>query len=368
MLAVVEDEEQAAVPEIFHQGFDDRPARGFLDPQHARHGLRHEARVVHGCELDQPDAIREFVDQIGADLQRKPALSDAAHAEQGQEPELHEQLLHFAQLGLAADERRELVRQVVGRRLERTQRRELVPQARVQELVEGFGRSKIAQADRAELAQPHLLRQAAAHHARHRVRKQHLSAVRRAHDARGAVDGRAVEVAVARLSGAGVQAAAHLQGYAGRRLRIGERELQLYRRAERVASVVENGMQAVARLLHHHAAIALHRRARDGVVLGERRPHPLRVLFPHPRAAFDVGEEIGPGFGLLVQVKSPRHTVRQMNGDRLALVTCAAAVPAQPVDAPSLLAVRPRRSRRCTPGDSACTMRRQNPGGHHETA
>src|SRR2546427_103673 len=134
------------------------------------------------------------------------------------------------------------------------------------QLEDALGKGQIAQAHRPEVAQRDAAGQALTDHGGHRLREQHLPAVRGAHDTRGAVDRRTVEVLVPALVGARVQSAANVEG---------------------------------------DAAVLLHRRTRDGVVARQGRPHPLRILFPHPGAAFDVSEQIGPDFGLLVQAKPP---------------------------------------------------------------
>ena len=66
------------------------------------------------------------------DLQRQPRLAEAAHAQQRQQARFPSSALASRQLPLAPDERRELLRQVVRRRLERAQRREILPELRMQ--------------------------------------------------------------------------------------------------------------------------------------------------------------------------------------------------------------------------------------------
>ena len=53
---------------------------------------------------------------------------------------------------LAPDERRRLLREVVGRRLERAQRREVEPELRVDDLIDVFGRREVLQAHAAQVA------------------------------------------------------------------------------------------------------------------------------------------------------------------------------------------------------------------------
>ena len=122
-----------------------------------------------------------------------------------------EQRLRLRELALAADERRELLRQVVGRRLERAQRRKILPQLRMQHLVHVLGCRQIPQPDRAEIAQGDLGRQPVADAVDDRLRHEDLPAVGRFHDARRAIDRTAEEIVVAALDDAEVQPGTHPQ-------------------------------------------------------------------------------------------------------------------------------------------------------------
>ena len=115
--------------------------------------------------------------------------------------------------------------------------------------------------------------------------------MRRAHDARRAVDRAAEVVAVAPLDHPAVHAAAHAQREAAVGRRLGQRELQVDDRGDRVERIVEDGVDAVAQHLDDGAAVPLHRAAHERVVARERGPHPLGLLLPEPAAAFDVREQ-----------------------------------------------------------------------------
>jgi hypothetical protein len=90
-----------------------------------------------------------------------------------------------------------------------------------------------------------------------------------------------------------VQPAAHAKCDVVCRRRIGDRALQLQRRANGIERIVERRVQAVADHLDDDAAMILDRRARQRIVARQRIGHALRLLFPQPRAAFDIGEEQG---------------------------------------------------------------------------
>ena len=153
MLAVVENQQQGTILDKLDQCFGHRAPRLFLDAQHRCHRLRHQLRIGDWRELHEPDAIRIFVEHVGCDLQRKAGLAEAADAVKRHQSRFAQHLLHFGELALAADERRDLVRQVVRRRLHRAQRGKLGTQLRPDDLIHALGMREIAQPHAAEIAQ-----------------------------------------------------------------------------------------------------------------------------------------------------------------------------------------------------------------------
>ena len=118
-----------------------------------------------------------------------------------------------------------------------------------------------------------------------------MAAVRRAHDARGAIDGAAEIVAVTVLDGPHVNAASNRDRNAFRGGWIDKRALQRNRGFNGVRRIGEHGEHAVAHHLDDRAAAFHDRRAAERVVTHQCRTHPVRVLFPQPGAALDIGEE-----------------------------------------------------------------------------
>ena len=113
--------------------------------------------MVGSCK---PDAVRIFLQHVGSDLQGQTCLAEAAHSKQGQQPRALEQALGIGKLALAPDERGNLLRQIVRRRFERTQRREILAEAGVYELVDMLARRQVAQPHAAKIAQGYRRRQA----------------------------------------------------------------------------------------------------------------------------------------------------------------------------------------------------------------
>ena len=203
------------------------------DAERGRHRLRHEPRVGQRRQLDEPDAVGIVVEHVGRDLQRQPRLADAARRRSASAAASCR-----AAVSTSASSRSrptndvDLLRQVVRRRLERAQRREVLraaADARPGRRARGArGRAAAPRPGRA--ARPPAGRRSA-HEVDDRLRQQHLAAVRGAHDARGAVDRRCRSSRcrdARRRPRAGRSARA---ARARRWPRIGERELEVERRA-----------------------------------------------------------------------------------------------------------------------------------------
>ncbi len=277
MLAVVEDQQQLAVAHELDDRLDDGTTGVFHDAEHRRDSLRHEPRVGDRRELDEPDAIGKLVEHVSSDLQRQPRLAEAAHSEQREQPRAPEQLADFGLAAFAANERRHLLRQVVGRRFERAQCGEFLAKLGMHRLVDVLRTREVAQPHAAEVAQRHARRQSLADGLDDRLREQDLATVRGAHDAGRAVDGAAEIIVVAGLYGTGMQPAADMQSHVRGRCRIGQRDLDRERRAERVGGLTEHGMEPIARGLHNAAVVLDDGRTGERVVTRHRLAH-LRGL------------------------------------------------------------------------------------------
>ena len=83
-----------------------------LDEAHAGGDLRRDqARVAHGVEAHEADAVREGVRGVGGDLHRQAGLARPAGTGQRHEAVLRQQPPGGGELAIAADERRQLRRQ-----------------------------------------------------------------------------------------------------------------------------------------------------------------------------------------------------------------------------------------------------------------
>ena len=151
VLAVVEDDQQRVLAQVLAQALGDGLAGVLADTQHVTRGVGNQRWVANRREVDEPHTVGIAVQHVGGDLQRKPGLAEAAHAEERQQPRSIEEPLRLGELGLAPDERCRLLRQVVGRRLERAERGKILAQFGVQQLVDMFARCEVAQPHGAQI-------------------------------------------------------------------------------------------------------------------------------------------------------------------------------------------------------------------------
>ena len=144
VLAVVENEQQLVFTDVGAKRLRDRSAGLFVYAQDLRGDIRNQRRISDWREVDKPDTVRIFLQHVSPDLQGQPCLAEAAHSKQGQQPCAFEQALGIGELAPPPDERRNLLWQVIRRRFERAQRREITAQLRVDELVDVLARRQVA--------------------------------------------------------------------------------------------------------------------------------------------------------------------------------------------------------------------------------
>ena len=108
----------------------------------ARRSMGMYSPLTERREFDEPHAVAEAVEQIGRDLQGEARLADAARADQRDETMLLDQRGDFGDLRLAADEGRDLQRQIVGETFERSQRREVGNEIGCEQLIDVLGAAR----------------------------------------------------------------------------------------------------------------------------------------------------------------------------------------------------------------------------------
>ena len=85
VLAVVEDQQGAAVPEVRAHRLQQRPIGLFAHAEHLRRLADDQRRVADRRQVEEPHAVGKVVDLLRRDLQRQARLAQPAHADQGQQ-------------------------------------------------------------------------------------------------------------------------------------------------------------------------------------------------------------------------------------------------------------------------------------------
>jgi hypothetical protein len=188
VLEVVEQQQQPLVLQMLAQQLPRRPHTPVADGQRLRDGGQDDA-IGEGGKVDEPDAVRKLLQQVGGELQRQAGLAGAARPGQRQQTHLAaaEQRPRPRQLPRTADERRRLHRQVRRPVLERPRRRELRAQTTRQQLVDPLRLREVLQPVLAQVAQRQLGQRRLVQQLARRLREQHLTTVGSRPDAGGAM-------------------------------------------------------------------------------------------------------------------------------------------------------------------------------------
>ena len=294
LLAVVDHQQRVEIAQLFGQRVDERTPELLAQAEHAGDRLRDVAAVRDRGELRAPHAVGVNVELVGRRVQREAGLAAPAGTGQRHQPVLAHGLAHRGDLGVTADEARNLRGQVRRHRAERAQRRELVAEIGMHELPDPLGPAEILQPVQPQIAQLGAVGQRIDHQIARGVGDQRLPAVPDRAHARAPDDRRAEVVAgIAQANLAGVERHAHAH-FATRGPRfLRERALHVERRGHGVRRPREGADHAVAFTLLDRAHAAVQR---DGgfeqlVVTGDRDRRLVGTRLPELRRALDVGEQ-----------------------------------------------------------------------------
>src|SRR2546426_5640262 len=115
MLAVVQDNQEPATREIAFERVRKCAARLLGDSKRRRDRLRNQIGTSHRGQLDQPDTVREVLQELACGLQGETSLTDPAWSRQRQEPLGQVRLLDGLHFLLAAPETGQLSGKVMRR-------------------------------------------------------------------------------------------------------------------------------------------------------------------------------------------------------------------------------------------------------------
>jgi hypothetical protein len=192
---------------------------------------------------------------------------------------------------VAADQRRRLPRRVGRAILGRSQRRELVRQARHVDLMHVHRLQRVVERMGAEMAQRVAILALGGDQLRCGRRDEHLAAMAERQQPRDAVERRAEVVAFTPLRRPDVNGHADRQPVDAAEIGARERLLRVDRSADRVGWPAERRAERVAARLEHLAAMRSHRLAQDLVVGAQRFLHGRAMVEPLETRSLNVGEQ-----------------------------------------------------------------------------
>ena len=296
VFAVVDDEQCASISEPSDHGVEQLDLGGGLHPEDIGDRCQHRARLTERRELDVPDAIGVDVDEIGGDLQGEAGLPAAAGSGQREQSGVLDQGMDLGEIRLAADERSELCRQVVGHLVDAPERTEHVGEVRVAHLEDLLGSAQVLESVRPQVPEVDLWGEGVGDHLGTCPAREHLAAMAQLADSCGADDRLAhVVLRVAQPRLAAVERHPHPDLDPGRPRLCEDRPLRGDRGGYRVGAALERGDDAVslALLERQRPTMGADRVVQQVVVALDDVGHLLGMGLPEMRRALEVGQEEG---------------------------------------------------------------------------
>ena len=147
VLEVVEHEKKALVGQERRDSVLERLHGALPNPKGGCDGRQDQRRIRQRRQIHKPDPVRKGIERFACDSQRKACLARSTRTGKSHEPcaFAFEEPADLLDLLLATDKRRELDRQVVPAPIKAVQRRELMREVRVQELIDPLRLQQIPQ-------------------------------------------------------------------------------------------------------------------------------------------------------------------------------------------------------------------------------
>ena len=175
--------------------------------KHAGDGRGDQGRIVEHTQIDEPDAVRKVLQQVGGGLDGHAGLADASRPSDREEPDIltAQQVNNPSNLILATEKRGRFHREVVQASGQGSNRREVGSQVRVKQLEDVLRSVEITQRVFTEVAQARTRGQGIASQVLRHQCEEDLTTVGSGHQAGEAIESRSEVVPVTRLSGGSVQ-------------------------------------------------------------------------------------------------------------------------------------------------------------------
>ena len=293
VLAVVQQQEQAALADRLHHRVHDGQARVLGYAQHGGDGDGGQVRVLQRGKIREPDPVARPVQELGRHLKPEAGLARPARAGERDQAGGGDQAAHLGELTVAADEARHLRREVVEqlRVVERPEGRESQGETVGLELENPLGQAEVLEPVQAKVPQGGARWHRVAEQRRRRGREHDLAPVSGGRDAGAPVDVEADQAGrcLGRLAGMDAHPDAD-------RLTVGpwvrpERPLHLDGRGHARAGRGEHREERVALGIDLPAAVRGQPGTDQPVVRGEDLRVGIAQALQQRRRALDVGEE-----------------------------------------------------------------------------
>jgi hypothetical protein len=152
LLEIVQHDEELLLAQVLQKAVERRASCIGPGAKDCRDLLRHELVIGQGGEVDKEHPVAKSGEALRRNLQPEPRFTRAARTGQGDDTVCGQQLRDPRDLVLSADEPGQLRRQIVGPRVERPRRREVLIQGLDDELMQAFRLQEVLQAVLAEVA------------------------------------------------------------------------------------------------------------------------------------------------------------------------------------------------------------------------
>ena len=154
VLAVVDDEQGMPIVDGLEHGLALGHAASGRDSQGRGHRMVECRAVGQPCQLDEPRAVAELVDDGSPSLQGQTRLAHAARPDQGDESLFEETAGELIELGIAPVKRRRHDRQVAAEPIERDEWGEVGDQPIAHELPDVLRLGQVTQAMHTKILEP----------------------------------------------------------------------------------------------------------------------------------------------------------------------------------------------------------------------
>ena len=291
LFEVVHHQQELLVAEIILHSLEDGSPGHLGDAERPCQRRRHQVRIGDRGEVHEEAAVLELREHLRGDPEGQPRLSGPPGPRQGEEAGPAEKPARLGDLSLAADERRELDRQIGGPGIERSRRWEVRFETLDHQIEEVLRMIQVLQPVPSKIPDPDTGREGPVHQGPRGLREDGLPSVGRSGDAGGTMHVDPDVPVQADHPVSRVKAHPNPDLDRGRPRVPGQASLRRHRGLNGSRRALEHGEEGVALGAHLHAPAVLDGTANDrrmGVANGRVS---VTELLQQPGRPFDVREQ-----------------------------------------------------------------------------